>query len=144
MPGLTRHPEPYHTENTGCRVKPGMTIAPIGMVLIIATQPGKPESRETYVIKQPAVYILASKRNGTLYIGVTSNLIKRIWEHKNNSVKGFTEKYNIHRLVWFELHDNIESAIIREKRLKNWNRKWKLELIESVNPEWHDLYDTIV
>jgi putative endonuclease len=96
------------------------------------------------VNKQPAVYILASKRNGTLYIGVTSNLAKRIWEHKNNMVEGFSRRYNVHRLVWYELHDSMESAIIREKRMKNWKRKWKLELIESRNPNWQDLYNTII
>jgi putative endonuclease len=96
------------------------------------------------VNKQPAVYILASKRNGTLYIGVTSDLIKRIWEHKNDLVKGFTKHYNVHRLVWYELHESLESAITREKRLKNWKRKWKLELIESKNPKWEDLYHKIV
>ncbi|MCF8052828.1 MAG: GIY-YIG nuclease family protein [Desulfobacterales bacterium] len=69
--------------------------------------------------KQPAVYMLASKRNGTLYIGVTSNLVKRIWEHKNNQAKGFTKKYNVHNLVWYELHDNMESALHREKKLKS-------------------------
>ena len=94
--------------------------------------------------KQPAVYILASKRNGTLYIGVTSELVKRVWEHKNNMVEGFTKHYNVHRLVWYELHESMESAITREKRLKNWKRKWKLELIESNNPKWLDLYHTIV
>ncbi len=94
--------------------------------------------------KQPAVYILAGKRNGTLYTGVTSELVKRIWEHKNNIVEGFTERYNIHRLVWYELHESMESAITREKRLKNWKRKWKLELIESSNPNWQDIYNTIV
>ncbi len=94
--------------------------------------------------KQPAVYMLASKRNGTLYIGVTSDLIKRIWEHRNDLVEGFTSRYNVHRLVWYELHENMESAITREKRLKNWKRKWKLEIIENSNPEWLDLFDTIV
>ncbi|MEE4601033.1 MAG: GIY-YIG nuclease family protein [Desulfobacteraceae bacterium] len=94
--------------------------------------------------KQPAVYILASKRNGTLYIGVTSNLVKRIWEHKNNMVEGFTKRYTVHRLVWYELHDSMESALTREKRLKNWKRKWKLELIETKNPKWLDLYNVIV
>lgn len=94
--------------------------------------------------KQPAVYILASKRNGTLYIGVTSNLIKRIWEHKNNLVEGFTEQYNVHNLVWYELHDHMESAILREKMLKEWKRKWKLELIEGSNPNWNDLYDAMI
>ena len=91
--------------------------------------------------KQPAVYILASKRNGTLYIGVTSDLVKRIWEHKNNIVEGFTKRYNVHRLVWYELHGSMESAITREKRLKDWKRKWKLELIESNNPNWQESSD---
>jgi putative endonuclease len=94
--------------------------------------------------KQPAVYILASKRNGTLYIGVTSDLIKRISEHKSNMVEGFTKRYGVHQLVWYELHESMESAIKREKRLKEWRRKWKLALIESTNPNWEDLYRTIV
>ena len=94
--------------------------------------------------KQPAVYILASKRNGTLYIGVTSDLVKRIWEHKNDMVEGFTKRYDVHQLVWYELHENMESAIEREKRLKEWKRKWKLELVESTNPNWPDLCYTIV
>jgi putative endonuclease len=96
------------------------------------------------VNKQPAVYILASQRNGTVYIGVTSDLVKRIWEHKNNMVEGFTKRYGIHQLVWYELHERMESAIEREKRLKEWKRKWKLELIEHKNPNWEDLYHTIV
>ncbi len=94
--------------------------------------------------KQPAVYILASKRNGTLYIGVTSDLAKRIWEHKNNMVEGFSKRYDVHRLVWYELHETMESAIQREKQMKEWKRKWKLELIESVNPEWQDIYYQII
>ena len=94
--------------------------------------------------KQPAVYILASKRNGTLYVGVTSDLVKRIWEHENDLVEGFTKRYGIHRLVWYELHESMESAIVREKRLKEWKRAWKLELIEGMNPNWQDLYPTIV
>ena len=94
--------------------------------------------------KQPAVYILVNKRNGTLHVGVTSYLVKRIWEHKNNIVEGFTKDYNVHQLVWYELHESMESAIIREKRLKDWKRAWKLELIEGKNPDWLDLYDTIV
>ena len=94
--------------------------------------------------KQPAVYILASKRNGTLYIGVTSNLIKRVWEHKNNQVEGFTKRYSVHDLVWYELHSTMESAVIKEKQLKEWQRKWKLKLIERVNPEWRDLYNRII
>ncbi len=96
------------------------------------------------VNKQPALYILASERNGTLYIGVTSDLTKRIWEHKNNVIEGFTKRYGAHQLVWYELHENMESAIQREKQLKERKRKWKLELIESTNPNWEDLYLTIV
>jgi putative endonuclease len=96
------------------------------------------------VSKLPAVYILASKRNGTLYIGVTSNLVKRVWEHKNNMVDGFTKRYNVHRLVWYELHESMESAITKEKKLKKWKRKWKLDLIEKNNPKWIDLYDKII
>lgn len=93
---------------------------------------------------QPAVYIVASKRNGTLYIGITSNLVKRIWEHKNNLADGFTKKYKVHQLVWYELHDTMESAIIREKRLKEWKREWKLKLIETFNASWQDLYPSIL
>jgi putative endonuclease len=96
------------------------------------------------VTKQPAVYILASKRNGTLYIGVTSDLVKRVWEHKNNMVEGFTKRYGVHQLVWYEVHEGMESAIGWEKQLKEWKRKWKVELIESTNPNWQDLYHTIV
>ena len=94
--------------------------------------------------KQPGVYILASKRNGTLYIGVTSNLAKRIWEHKHNLKVVFAKRYDVHHLVWYELHESMESAIVREKRLKAWKRKWKLELIESTNSNWDDLYHKII
>jgi putative endonuclease len=96
------------------------------------------------VNKQPAVNILANKRNGTLYVGVTSDLVKRIWEHKNNMVEGFTKRYHVDDLVWYELHESMECAIMREKRLKDWKRAWKLKLIESKNPDWLDLYDRIV
>jgi len=89
-------------------------------------------------------YILASKRNGTLYVGVTSDLIKRVWQHRNNLVDGFTQKYGVHKLVYFEQHGDIERAIHREKRLKEWQRKWKLELIEKNNPSWRDLYSEII
>ncbi len=89
------------------------------------------------------VYILCNKRNGTLYTGVTSELIKRTYEHKNKLVDGFTKKHDIHRLVWYEIHKTVESAITREKRIKKWERKWRLEIIENDNPEWHDLYDHI-
>ena len=95
-------------------------------------------------MKQPAVYILASQRNGTLYIGVTSDLVQRIWQHKNDVVEGFTKKYGVHLLVYYELHEDMENAIIREKRLKKWNREWKLRLIEEKNPNWHDLYESIL
>jgi len=90
--------------------------------------------------KQPAVYLLSSKRNGTLYVGVTSNLVKRVWEHRNNLVEGFTKRYGVHQLVWYELHASMDSAIKREKRLKDWKREWKVHLIESTNPNWEDLY----
>ena len=88
--------------------------------------------------------MLASEKYGTLYIGVTSDLIKRIWEHKNDAVDGFTEKYGIHRLVWYEQSETMESAIQREKVLKKWRRDWKLNLIESINPEWRDLYTDLI
>ncbi len=94
--------------------------------------------------KQPAVYILASQRNGTLYTGVTSNLLKRVWEHKNDLAPGFTQKYSVHTLVYFELCDEMQSAIAREKQIKSWRRARKLRLIETMNPEWRDLYDDIV
>lgn len=89
------------------------------------------------------MYILASQRNGTLYIGVTANLIKRIWEHRNEVVEGFTKKFGIHLLVYDEQHGTMESAIAREKQLKKWNRAWKLRLIEEANPEWFDVWPRI-
>ena len=89
------------------------------------------------------VYILASKRNGTLYIGVTNDLIRRIYEHKNYLIEGFTKKYKVHKLVYYEQYNNAEAAIQREKRLKFWHRKWKIRLIEETNPEWKDLYEEI-
>ena len=90
------------------------------------------------------VYILASKRNGTLYIGVTNNLIRRIYEHKNDMTEGFTKKYRIHRLVYYEEFNNVNDAITREKRMKKWKRSWKIELIKSVNYEWRDLYGELL
>jgi len=87
------------------------------------------------------LYILASKRNGTLYIGLTNNLVKRVYEHKENLVPGFTEKYNVHHLVYYEQFTDIHSAIAREKQIKRWKRQWKLNLIEKMNPDWKDLYD---
>jgi len=91
----------------------------------------------------PAVYLLASQRNGTLYIGVTSNLIQRIWQHREGLAEGFTKKYRVKTLVWYELHTTMESAIAREKALKKWNRDWKLKLIEQTNPQWLDLWPEI-
>lgn len=88
---------------------------------------------------KPCVYILASKRNGTLYIGVTSDLIARIYQHRIETFEGFTKQHSIKRLVWFEVHEDMEAAIIREKRLKKWNRAWKIRLIEEGNPNWRDL-----
>jgi putative endonuclease len=94
--------------------------------------------------KQFYLYILASKQNGTLYVGVTSNLVQRIHQHKNNQVDGFSKKHNVKTLVYFEHHETAESAITREKQIKKWNRSWKLKLIEKDNPQWNDLYDLIV
>lgn len=95
-------------------------------------------------VMQPAVYILASRRNGTLYIGVTSNLIQRIYQHRSHQAAGFTDRYGVTLLVWYELHDNMESAIGREKQLKKWQRKWKLDLIEQNNSGWRDLWPDII
>lgn len=93
---------------------------------------------------QPCVYILASKRNGTLYIGVTSDLVKRVWEHKSDLVEGFTKQYQVHQLVWYETSINMESVITREKQLKEWKRQWKVDLIEKANPYWNDLYPSLI
>jgi putative endonuclease len=95
-------------------------------------------------MKQPCVYILASGWDGTLYVGVTSDLIKRVWEHKNDLIEGFTKQYRVHNLVWFEQHETMESAILREKAIKEWNRAWKIELIEESNPKWQDLYPELL
>lgn len=94
--------------------------------------------------KEPAVYILASKRNGTLYIGVTSDLIQRIWQHKNDVVESFSKKYGVHRLVYYELYEDMYTAITGEKQLKGWKRAWKIELIEKYNKNWRDLYPKII
>jgi putative endonuclease len=95
-------------------------------------------------MKTPCLYIVASKRYGTLYVGVTSDLVKRIWEHKNHVVPGFTKKYEITNLVWYESHETMESAIVREKRIKEWKRAWKINLIQEMNPNWEDLYESII
>ncbi len=106
--------------------------------------PAKAGIHASDILKTPCVYILASKPNGTLYIGVTANLVQRVWWHRNDFVEGFTKRYRIHSLVWYEVHDTMESAIGREKAMKKWRRMWKVELIEKANPMWLDLYDGIV
>ena len=94
-------------------------------------------------MRTPCVYVLASRPDGALYIGVTSNIAQRVWEHKNDLVEGFTKRYRVHRLVWYGVHESMESAITREKALKKWNRAWKTELIEKDNPMWLDLYGEV-
>jgi putative endonuclease len=89
------------------------------------------------------VYILASQRNGTLYTGMTDNLLQRIWKHRNDVIPGFTKQYGVKMLVWYEIHDTRAAALTRERQIKNWNRAWKLELIERMNPSWRDLYDEL-
>lgn len=89
------------------------------------------------------VYILASRRNGTLYIGMTDDLLRRIWQHREGNVPGFTANYAVKMLVWYEQHETRESALTRERRLKKWNRAWKLQLIEQMNPAWRDLWDDV-
>lgn len=95
-------------------------------------------------MKQPAIYIMANFRNGSIYTGVTSNLPKRVWEHKERITKGFTANYNCKMLVYYELHETIEFTILREKQIKGGSRKKKLGLIESLNPQWQDLYESII
>ena len=95
-------------------------------------------------MKQPTVYILASQRNGTLYIGVTSNLVQRVYQHREILADGFSKQYGVKMLVWFEQHDTMESAIARERAMKKWHRQWKINLIETHNPEWRDLWDDII
>ena len=96
------------------------------------------------IMKTYYVYLLASRRNGTLYCGVTNDLIRRVWEHRYGSAAGFTSRYGIHMLVWYEQHNDINEAIMRETRIKGWRRSWKLELIEKANPQWLDLYDSLL
>ena len=90
------------------------------------------------------MYILASKRNGTLYVGVTSDLIQRVWQHRNDLAEGFTKRYGVHRLVWYEQCGTMQTAIAREKAIKEWKRAWKIKLIEEVNPDWRDLYNGLI
>ena len=93
--------------------------------------------------KHPCVYILTSRRNGTLYVGVTSNLARRIWQHRSNTADGFVQDYGVHRLVFVEFHETMIDAILREKHIKKWRHAWKLELIERQNPQWRELYDEV-
>jgi putative endonuclease len=93
--------------------------------------------------KRPCVYILASRRNGTLYVGMTTDLARRVFEHRDRAVPGFTKQYGVDRLVYVEFHDTVADAALREKQMKRWKRAWKLSLIERDNPQWHDLYDSL-
>ena len=95
-------------------------------------------------MKSYYVYILASKRNGTLYIGVTNDLVHRVYDHKSRTIQGFTEKYGVHNLVYYESYTDVRDALTREKRLKKWKRQWKINLIETKNPDWRDLYEQII
>lgn len=93
--------------------------------------------------KRGFVYIMASRRNGTIYIGVTSDLPRRVWEHKEGMIEGFTKRYGCKMLVWFEHHDSIDAAILRERQMKEWQRAWKLRVIEAMNPDWNDLFELV-
>lgn len=90
------------------------------------------------------VYILATQRNGTFYVGLTTNLLKRVWDHKQDCIAGFTRKYGVHNLVYYEIFEDSENAARRERRLKKWNKLWKMRVIEEMNPEWKDLYETLM
>ncbi len=105
---------------------------------------GDPLCKEGLLKAKGFIYIVTNKTHGTLYIGVTNNLVRRIWEHKHKMIEGFTSTHNIHRLVYFELFDDIETAIAREKAMKKWNRNWKIKRIAAMNPEWNDLYNAVV
>ena len=94
--------------------------------------------------KRPCVYILANKRNGTLYVGVTNDIARRSWEHRSDTVDGFTKRYGVHRLVYAEFHETMPDAILREKRIIKWRRAWKLDLVERSNPQWRDLYSEVL
>ncbi len=104
----------------------------------------KRESSELIKMNQYYVYMMASRGNGTLYIGVTNDLIKRVYEHRNDAVDGFTKRYKVHTLVYYEEANDVNAAILREKALKKWHRKWKIDLIETFNPDWLDLYEDLV
>jgi putative endonuclease len=109
-----------------------------------AVLPAQAGIQEPSTMKCYCVYILANKKNGTLYIGVTGSLMRRVYQHKNGEIPGFTKRYGVNKLVYYEVFHNIWDAITREKRLKKWNREWKIKLIEQKNPEWRDLYDDLI
>ena len=113
------------------------------LLAIVGLSRGRGEVKDLYM-KAPCVYMLASKPRGTLYVGATSDLVQRVWQHKGNLVEGFTRQYRVHRLVWYEVHESMESARAREKALKKWYRAWKVRLVEKGNPTWLDLYEGIV
>ncbi len=102
------------------------------------------EGKGTQVDKQYCVYMLASRRNGTLYTGVTGDIVGRIWNHKNDVIESFTKRHGVHLLVWYEVHNDINAAIAREKQIKKWNRAWKIRLIEKENSGWNDLYEKLI
>ena len=114
------------------------------MIVLLDTGLRRYDEKIGQTMKQPCVYMLASQRNGTLYVGVTSNLRQRVWQHKEGLAEGFTKKYGVKLLVWYEQHETMESAIAREKAIKEWQRAWKSKLIEQANPEWGDLYAGLV
>jgi putative endonuclease len=116
-------------------------VAPAQYSRVVPAQAGTQHNLQ--MSRQPCVYILASKRNGTLYTGVTSDVAQRVWQHRNGEASSFTRKYGCNLLVYVELHETMEDAIVREKRIKEWQRAWKLRLIEEANPEWRDHYDDI-
>jgi putative endonuclease len=118
--------------------------SPVTCTLPVIPAKAEDPARRRAQMKQPCVYLLASKRNGTLSIGVTSDIVRRAWEHRTGQIEGFTKHYGVHRLVLGEFHESMADVIAREKRLKKWRRVWKLELIERDNPSWHDLYDEYV
>lgn len=115
----------------------------IGSNIFVIPALGGDPARSMTQEKKFYVYILAKARNSTFYVGVTSDLVKRVWEHKNEQADGFTKQYGIKTLVYYEIHETAESAILREKRLKKWERTWKMRIIEEMNPDWQDLYETI-
>ena len=122
-----------------------LTVVPaLGSVLWGRHLPGQAPAGIQEIMKQYYVYILASRRNGTLYTGITSDLVKRVYEHKNKLADGFTKKYDVSALVHYEIFEDPENAILREKNIKAWKRKWKLRLIEEENPNWDDLYEKII